>query len=167
MQTWSERGGAVVMTREESVSQITADIPASGEHRPDFSLPTDPSGAPPLFLIGERERRLYPVDPRNIDYIESDGNYLSLHVGRMEYITRDTLKRLEPMLQPIGFIRIERSLLLNSRAIAYLEPSGRGAFTFTLASGKSVRSSSRCRAAILRTLPLVGARGRSGAPAVR
>src|ERR1700744_2296222 len=53
----------------------------------------DAPPSPPWFLVGERERRLYPVDPYKIDYIESDGNYVTLHVGPKEYIARDTLKR--------------------------------------------------------------------------
>jgi two-component system, LytTR family, response regulator len=115
----------------------------------------DTSTLPPWFLVGERERRLYPVDPHKVDYIESDGNYVTLHVGPRDYIARDTLKRLESLLAPVGFIRIERSLLLNLRAIAYVQPGGRGGFAFTLASGACLRSSHTFRAAILRSLPLV------------
>jgi DNA-binding LytR/AlgR family response regulator len=126
----------------------------------------DAPPSPPWFLVGERERRLYPVDPYKIDYIESDGNYVTLHVGPKEYIARDTLKRLETLLGPIGFIRIERSLLLNLRAIAYVQPSGRGGFAFTLSAGGCLRSSHTFRAAILRSLPLVSASAR-GARAPR
>jgi two-component system, LytTR family, response regulator len=117
--------------------------------------PAESPRASPWFLVGERERRLYPVDPHKVDYIESDGNYVTLHVGPRDYIARDTLKRLESLLAPIGFIRIERSLLLNLRAIAYVQPGGRGGFAFTLTSGACLRSSHTFRAAILRSLPLV------------
>jgi DNA-binding LytR/AlgR family response regulator len=130
-----------------------------------FSARPDSEPSAPWFLIGERERRLYPIDPHKIDYIESDGNYLALRVGTTEYVTRDTLKRLEPLLSPLGFIRIERSLLLNLRSIAYVEPSGRGSFAFTLSSGACIRSSHTFRAAILKTLPLVQASARGTRPA--
>ena len=46
------------------------------------------------LLIGERERRLYPLDPEKIDYIESDGNYVSIRSGNTAYISRDSIKRL-------------------------------------------------------------------------
>src|SRR5579872_6457918 len=36
-------------------------------------MPRPPS-APPLMLIGEREHRLYPVDPCQVEYVESAGN---------------------------------------------------------------------------------------------
>ena len=50
--------------------------------------------SPPRFLVGERLRRLYPLDPRSIDYIEADGNYVTLRAGKEEYLSRDSIKRL-------------------------------------------------------------------------
>ena len=48
----------------------------------------------PRFLVGEREKRLYPLDPMSIDYIEADGNYVTLRAGKVEYLSRDSIKRL-------------------------------------------------------------------------
>ena len=106
------------------------------------------------LLVGERERRLYPLDPQKVDYIESDGNYVSIRSGNAAYISRDTIKRLAAALAHLGFIRIERSLLVNIRAVVYAQAVGRGRFAFTLASGARVQSSSSYRGAILQALPL-------------
>jgi DNA-binding LytR/AlgR family response regulator len=106
------------------------------------------------LLVGERERRLYPLDPQKIDYIESDGNYVSIRSGNAAYISRDTIKRLADELAPLGFIRIERSLLVNIRSVLYAETVGRGRFAFTLSSGACLQSSSSYREAILQALPL-------------
>jgi two-component system LytT family response regulator len=108
----------------------------------------------PTLLVGERERRLYPLDPQKIDYIESDGNYVSIRSGDAAYISRDTIKRLEAELAHVGFIRIERSLLVNIRAVVYAQAVGRGRFAFTLSSGMCIQSSSSYRQAILQALPL-------------
>jgi two-component system LytT family response regulator len=108
----------------------------------------------PSLLIGEREHRLYPLDPFQIDFVRSAGNYVTYHVGRFEYIARDSIKRLGSALAPAGFVQIERSLLLNIRAIAYAEPGGRGSFAFTLFSGVRLRSGHVYRNAILAALPL-------------
>jgi two-component system, LytTR family, response regulator len=113
----------------------------------------------PLFLIGERERRLYPLEPERIDYIESLGNYVSYRIANIEYTARESIKRLAALLQPLGFVRIERSLLLNVRAIAYAQPNGRGTFSFTLMSGARLDSGRTYRDTILGALPL-----RRGAP---
>ena len=114
----------------------------------------------PTLLVGERERRLYPLDPEKVDYIESDGNYVSIRSGNAAYISRDSIKRLEGELAHLGFIRIERSLLVNIRAVLYAETVGRGRFAFTLSSGACLQSSSSYREAILRALPLTSSASR-------
>ena len=108
----------------------------------------------PLFLVGEREHRLYPLDPQHIDYIESAGNYVRYCLGDIDYIARESIKRLQCLLLPFGFVRIERSILLNIRAIAYAQPMGHGAFSFTLISGKCLQSGHAYRDEILKAIPL-------------
>jgi hypothetical protein len=51
-------------------------------------------------------------------------------------------------------VRIERSLLLNVRAIAYAQPIGHGSFAFTLVSGACLHSGHVYRDTILAALPL-------------
>jgi len=108
----------------------------------------------PLFLVGEREHRLYPLDPSAIDYVQSAGNYVTYHLAGVEYIARESIKRLDALLAPAGFVRIERSLLLNVRAVAYAQPIGHGTFVFTLASGARLHSGHAYRDTILGALPL-------------
>jgi hypothetical protein len=47
--------------------------------------------------LGERQRKLYPLDPKSIDYIEADGNYVTLRVGKVEYLSRDSILRIIPL----------------------------------------------------------------------
>ena len=108
----------------------------------------------PFLLVGEREHRLYPLDPYQIDYVESAGNYVTYHLAGVEYIARESIKRLDAVLAPAGFVRIERSLLLNVRAIAYAQPIGHGSFAFTLVSGACLHSGHVYRDTILAALPL-------------
>jgi two-component system LytT family response regulator len=108
----------------------------------------------PFVLIAEREQRLYPVQPRCIDYVESAGNYVKFHVGKCEYIARGSIKRLEIILGSAGFVRIERTLLLNILAISFVETVGHGEFAFTLSNGVQLHSGPAYRETILRALPL-------------
>jgi DNA-binding LytR/AlgR family response regulator len=80
--------------------------------------------------------------------------------GITDYISRDSIKRLAGELADFGFIRIERSLLVNIRAVLYAETVGRGRFAFTLCSGACLHSSSGYREAILRALPLASSSSR-------
>ena len=110
--------------------------------------------APPRYLVGERQRKMYPLDPKCIDYIEADGNYVTLRAGKVEYLSRDSIKHLSMELASVGFIRIARSLLVNSAAVEYAEPAGHGTFALTLNSGVCLHSSAGYRDAILRIIPL-------------
>jgi two-component system, LytTR family, response regulator len=136
--------------------------PTEAQPRPGAALGAAFEETPgrPLFLVGEREHRLYPLDPFEVDYVESAGNYVTYHVPGVEYIARESIKRLAALLAPCGFVRIERSLLLNVRAVAYAQTVGHGSFAFTLASGARLHSGHAYRDAILAVLPL---RRRAGA----
>ena len=111
-------------------------------------------GTPPRFLVGERQRRLYPLDPKSVDYIEAHGNYVTLRAGKAEYLSRDSIKRLAAQLAELGFIRIERSLLVNAASVAYAEVAGHGTFALTLSSGVCLHSSATYRESLLRVIPL-------------
>jgi len=120
---------------------------------------------PPRFLVGERQRKLYPLDPKSIDYIEADGNYVTLRVGKTEYLSRDSIKRLSMQLEKLGFFRIGRSLLVNAAAVSYAELAGHGTFALTLTSGNCLHSSAAYRNSILRIIPLPGLSKRYGGTA--
>jgi two-component system LytT family response regulator len=118
---------------------------------PDFGSTAPVS---PRFLVGERQRRLYPLDPKSIDYIEADGNYVTMRAGKVEYLSRDSIKRLSMRLAELGFVRIERSLLVNAAAVLYAEVAGHGTFALTLSCGVCLHSSAAYRDSILRIIPL-------------
>jgi len=109
---------------------------------------------PPRFLVGERQRKLYPLNPKSIDYIKADGNYVTLRAGKTEYVSRDSIKRLSLLLAELGFIRITRSLLVNAASVSYAETAGHGTYALTLNTGVCLHSSAGCRESILRILPL-------------
>jgi two-component system LytT family response regulator len=108
-----------------------------------------------MLLVGEREHRLYVLTPENVEYIESHGNYVKLHANGTTYISRAAIKRLASSLASRGFVRIERSSIVNARAIAYVQRAGERTYVFTLHSGVTLRSGARYRLGILRVIPLL------------
>jgi len=100
-------------------------------------------------ITGEKAQRLYFIDVESIDYVESEANYVALHVGDERYLARNTMKHLAGALAPLGFVRIERSLLINLRRVAFAERVDRGAFAFTLRNGRRLVSSTTYRKGIL------------------
>ena len=103
-------------------------------------------------LVGERARRLYFLPVDTIDYIEANANYMLMHVGQERYISRNTLKHLGKALEPFGFLRIERSLLLNLHRAVYAERAGPGEFVFMMRGGQRLESGRSFRHAIRETL---------------
>jgi two-component system LytT family response regulator len=115
-----------------------------------LSLEHTDSGVNSLrHITGEKAQRLYFIDVETIDYVESEANYVALHVDEERYLARNTMKHLAGVLGPLGFVRIERSLLINLRRVAFAERLDRGAFVFTLRNGRRLVSSSTYRKGIL------------------
>jgi two-component system LytT family response regulator len=144
-----------VLIRARGRSFVRKRVPARSQtlFSPAF-LQADGPHIRPLLFFAERERRLYPLNPSDIDYVESDGNYVKYHAGKAEYVARESIKRLDAILCRGGFLRIEKSLLLNIKAIAFVESAARGCYAFTLKCGARLQSGAAYREVILQTLPL-------------
>ena len=63
------------------------------------------------------------------------------HAGTSEFLARATLKCMSARLAPLGFIQIERSLLVNLRRVAHVERQDRGQFCFVMRGGARLVSS--------------------------
>ena len=100
-------------------------------------------------ITGEKAQRLHVIDVETIDYVESEANNVALHVENEQYLARNTLKHLADVLGPLGFVRIERSVLINLRRVAFAERLDRAAFVFTLRNGRRLVSSRKYRKEIL------------------
>ena len=70
-----------------------------------------------------------------IDWIESAGNYVRLHVGRERHLLRETMAALEQKLDPEQFLRIHRSTMVNLERVRELEPYFHGDYVLRLADG--------------------------------
>lgn len=115
-------------------------------------LPVAPQPQGRVRLVGERGRRLHFIDTEEIDYLEVDGNYVTIHVGADRYLTRHTLAALADLLEPRGFLRIERALLVNLRQVAHASRLERGAFEFSLKRGHRLVSSRERSSTIARLM---------------
>jgi two-component system LytT family response regulator len=57
-----------------------------------------------------------------IDWIEAEGKYVRLHVGKESYLLREAISSLEAQLDPKRFPRIHRSSIVNIERIRELQP---------------------------------------------
>jgi two-component system LytT family response regulator len=70
-----------------------------------------------------------------IDWIESAGNYVRIHVGSERHLMRETMSGLEARLDPDRFVRIHRSTMVNLDRVRELEPYFHGDYIVRLTSG--------------------------------
>jgi len=99
--------------------------------------------------LGERQKRLFIIDPKDVESAVADHNYVTLTAHGETYLARISLRRLEARLEGTAFIRIHKSLMNNLDHVRYIERRPRGALAFTLRSGALFHSSPIYRARIL------------------
>lgn len=96
----------------------------------------------PLDRLVVRSRgKVTFVKPSEIDWIEADGKLAQLHVGKEVHAVRIPLKRLEERLEPLGFVRVHRSAIVNVERIKELEPWFHGEYVVVLKDGTKLTSS--------------------------
>jgi two-component system LytT family response regulator len=76
-----------------------------------------------------------------IDFIEAEGNYAKLHVGRKAHLLREKMHDLEGQLDPDKFVRIHRSIIVNLERIKELQPHFNGDYIVVLEDGRQLRLS--------------------------
>jgi DNA-binding LytR/AlgR family response regulator len=91
-----------------------------------------------------RGRRSY-VDLEDIDWIETQGNYLALHVNSSTHMIRATLTNFEAQLDARRFVRIHRRLIVAVDRIRDLRPAGNGDAIVQLVDGRELSASRRYR----------------------
>ena len=92
------------------------------------------------FTIRSRDR-IYFVDVDDVQWIESEGDYVALHDGEDAHLVRKTMKELEEELDPGRFLRVHRSYIVNADYIEELRPLDHGTYQLRMASGTPLKTS--------------------------
>jgi len=92
------------------------------------------TGSGPRVLVKSPDRILF-LKPEEIDHVEACGNYVVLHAGKERHIVRETMTAMEARLDSAGFMRINRSVILNLSRIRELLPLAAGEYAVVLKSG--------------------------------
>lgn len=76
-----------------------------------------------------------------IDWIDAEGDYVRIHVGKAWHLLRETMKNLEAGLDPARFVRIHRSTIVNLEKIKELQPFFRGEYVVVLHNAVTLKLS--------------------------
>jgi two-component system LytT family response regulator len=114
---------------------------------------THPLVGPLPDRISVRTRAgLVIVRVSDIDWVESDRDYVSLHVGTKTWLLRETITAVDARLAHAGFLRIHRSILVNANRVRELHPLSKGEYTVILINGTELKLSRSYRGALARLL---------------
>lgn len=85
--------------------------------------------------------RIYFLKIEEIDWVESAGDYLSLHSGSQTHLIRERMGNFYAKLDSQKFLRIHRSTIVNIERIKDIEPLFKGDYIITLTSGIRLKAS--------------------------
>jgi len=92
------------------------------------------------IIVRDRDRmRLIRV--QDVDWIESEGNYVRLHIGATSHLIRGNLGKLEEKLATFGFVRVHRRFLVNVDRVTEVQPWFGGDAILILGNNAKVRLS--------------------------
>lgn len=90
----------------------------------------------PRRLMVKVGTAIRPLDPAGILYLRSEGDYLKLRLPGEELRVRERMKDVEAELAGAGgFLRIHRSVLVNTAHVLELKPKQHGDYEFRLSDG--------------------------------
>jgi two-component system LytT family response regulator len=92
------------------------------------------------ILVRDRDR-IRLVRANDVDWVESEANYVRLHVGSASYLIRGNLGKLEEKLAAFGFVRVHRRFLVNVDRVTEVQPWFGGDAILILSNNAKVRLS--------------------------
>jgi hypothetical protein len=121
-------------------SQPTEASPASAE-----PVVPEPDPAPLERLVVKKLNREFILNTADIDRIDADGNYVTIHAQGATWPLRESLSGLERKLDAKHFARVHRSHIVNLDRIREIQPWDSGDYRIMLADGSFVNFSRRYR----------------------
>jgi two-component system LytT family response regulator len=134
-----ERAKSQMAARE--INQLSERLLALLEERETERKGSKPESAYLTRLMIKASSRVMLLKVDEIDFIEADGNYAKLHIGKKMHLLREKMNDLEGRLDPARFVRIHRSIIVNLERIKEMHPHFNGDYVVVLEDGRQLRLS--------------------------
>lgn len=136
--------------QSDPMNELVRRVPMADGSRPDRILVR--SGGKIIFLHAEE-----------VDWIQGARNYVRIYVGNHFYLLRERMSVLEKALAGGKFVRIHRSIIVNTDKIKELQPCNNGEYMVILRDGKELSMSRSYRARLREFLQASFVTGNRGA----
>jgi two-component system LytT family response regulator len=106
----------------------------------------------PQTLVVRHGERFDFVSVMSVDWIEAANNYAVLHCGSVDHVFGETLIALEAKLDPAKFLRVHRSVIVNSGRIVAVHTMIGGVYELELRGGTRIKTGRQYRDRIRKLL---------------
>ncbi len=106
----------------------------------------------PQTLVARSGDRFDFVAVTSVDWIEAANNYAMLHCGSRNHLLSESLTGLEARLDPVQFLRVHRSIMVNSSRIIAAHTMPGGTYELELRGGVRIRTGRQYREKIRKLL---------------
>ena len=113
------------------------------------------------FLVKSGSRLIF-VRKDAIEWVEAQGDYIRLHVGKEAHLLRETMAAVTERLASPRFVRIHRSRIVNLDYVRELRPLWGGDYTVLMRDGTQLTLSRTYRATLEAILAREGPGARGG-----
>ena len=83
--------------------------------------------------------RVLFIDPGDVVAVQAQGSYVLLQRGSGSYLLRESISGMADKLEPYGFIRIHRSVLVNMSFVEEIQPWVTGEYGLRLKGGREYK----------------------------
>ena len=80
--------------------------------------------------------RIVFIDPNDVITVEAEGNYVLLQRRSDSYLLRESISVMAEILRPYCFVRIHRSVLVNSSFVEHIQSRPTGGYRLRVKGGK-------------------------------
>ena len=123
------------------------DRPIAGQPAASSASPAQSSPYLDRIVVRSRSRILF-LDVAEVAWLEAFGNYVRFHTPGEVYTVRGTLTSFEKELDPVRFVRIHRSMIVNRDVIRELHSRRTGDFTLITQGGEQLTLSRNFRSKV-------------------
>jgi two-component system LytT family response regulator len=120
--------------------QLLAVLGAS--QQPSTPAPPPPTSATQYlerFAVETRGKvRIVPVS--DVDYLVASGPSAALHTADRQHLIRESMQALEERLDPAKFMRVHRSIIVNTERVREVQPWFKGDYVLIMQDGTKLRS---------------------------
>lgn len=145
---------AELMASLQEYAHLSITLVQKGCDYDDVCIQFDPANMEALFailtqfsyhetevILAYQQEEMHLIDPLHIVYIEGYRKEAFLHTLHTSYRIQYRLYELEEQLTPLGFLRINKSMIVNIRMIHRIIPAINACYTMELKNGISLECS--------------------------